>query len=127
MKPQKNPLEYSPYQVLELTHWKKYLASRTPDLQVTLRRIIEGIKNKTLLKNKEAKIAEIEFYHGVDELDFWLKIIDENHKLIEYEFGDEHIFKVYSPKIKYPYLDYKFVYPQDIDVYYEDERYFRML
>ena len=127
MKPQKKPLEYSPYQLLELAHWKKYLASRTPDLQVTFRRIIVGIKDKTLLKNQQAKIAEIEFYHGVDELDFWLKIIDENHKLIEHEFGDEHIFKVYSPKIKYPFLDYKFVYPQDIDVYYEDERYFRML
>ena len=127
MKPQKNPLEYSPYQVLELTHWKKYLASRTPDLQVTLRRIIEGIKDKTLLKNQQANIAEIEFYHGVDELDFWLKIIDENHKLIEHEFGEEHIFKFYSPKIKYPSLDYKFVYPEDIDVYYEDERYYRML
>jgi hypothetical protein len=24
MKPQKNPLEYSPYQLLELKYWKKY-------------------------------------------------------------------------------------------------------
>lgn len=127
MRPQKNPLQYSPYQTIELEAFKQYLELRTTELQTTFRKIITGIKDKSLLKNKSRVVYRVEFYHGVDELDFWLKIFDEQENLIEHEYGDEHFFKIYNKEITYPRVDFNFPYPKEMDVYYEDERWLRMV
>ncbi len=127
MRPQKNPLEYGPYQTIELAHWKKYLESKTDELQSIFRKIIAGIKDKSLLVDKTADVYEVEFYHGVDELDFWLRITDKEGKPVEHEFGNEHFFKIYSDYAVFPPLKYEFVYPTDLDIYYEDERWLRLV
>ena len=113
--------QYSPYQIIELEHWRGFLQSRTIELQNNFNEIINGIKNKSIvLDNEKLNIGKLEFWHQAWELDFTFELLDESESQIESTFGNKRLF---SPNdyVKNP-LNFDFIYPKDLNVYYEEYR-----
>jgi hypothetical protein len=113
--------QYSPYQIIEIEHWKAFLQSRSMELQDNFKTIINGVKNKSIIADNEIiKISKLEFWHEAHELDFTFELLGERENQIANTFGGKMLF---SPNdyVQNP-LEFNFIYPDDLNVYYEAYR-----
>lgn len=116
-----NKEQYSPYQTIELEHWKKFLHSRSAELQSNFSVIINGVRDKSLISgNSNSEICKIEFWHNAWELDFTLQLLDDQEMPIENTFGKKMLFTPNDYGTN-P-LTFDFIYPEELDVYYEPYR-----
>ncbi len=118
MKSDKNI--YSPYQIEALKKWKKYLEDNTEILKSKFRKIIEryNFDNLKNLPGREKDVVEIEFSHGSGELDFVFRA-----KTYDDEFDDLFNNEYLFPPFDFAH-DNNFVYPPELDIYYEGHREF---
>lgn len=118
MKSDKNI--YSPYQIEAIKQWKIYLENNTEILRSKFQKIIERYNYKNLknLSGREKDVLEIEFGHGSGELDFIFRAKTENDEFDDL-FDGEYLF----PSFDQPH-DNNFIYPSDLDVFYEGHREF---
>ncbi len=113
-------MEYSPYQTIEIAHWKQCISNHTLILKQLFNKIINGIKDGSLIADGNNRtIHQIEFFHGVDTYEFRLNLFDEKENDIPHQFGDDIIFNLDCSSVP---LIYNFEYPEELDIYLEEER-----
>jgi len=104
-------IEYSPYQLISLEHWKTYLQSRSEELRNNFSFIIKGVKDGIIfVNNVNVTIGKIEFWHQAWELEFTFELFDDQESSIETTFGKKVLFG--SVDHKENPLVFDFLYPK---------------